>query len=116
MRQLEYQLQKAVVEWIGYSYPKLLFCASAGGVRTSMTQAKKMKATGYKKGFPDLFIYEPNDKFNGLAIELKVIGSYPSAHQKEWISNLNNKGYYAQVCKGFEQTSELINKYLNYDL
>ena len=73
MRQLEYQLQKAVVEWLGYSYSDKLFCASAGGMRTNMTTAKKMKATGYKKGFPDLFIYERNKKFNGLAIELKVL-------------------------------------------
>ena len=116
MRQLEYQLQKAVVEWIGYSYPNLLYCASAGGMRTNIVTAKKMKATGYKKGLPDLFIYQPNKKFYGLAIEIKVKGNYPTRSQKEWITRLNKAGYYAQVCKGFEQTSELINKYVNNDL
>ena len=116
MRQLEYQLQKAVVEWLGYSYSDKLFCASAGGMRTNMTTAKKMKATGYKKGFPDLFIYERNKKFNGLAIELKVKGNYASKHQKEWILKLNKRGYYACVCKGFEETIKIINNYFNNEL
>ncbi len=116
MRQLEYQLQKAVVEWIGYSYPNLLYCASAGGMRTNITTAKKMKATGYKKGFPDLFIYEPNNKYKGLALELKVKGNYASKHQKEWLHNLNQRGYFAVCVKGFEETTEIINKYINNEI
>ena len=116
MKQLEYELQKAVVKWLGYKYPGLLYCASAGGVRTSMTQAKKMKATGYKKGFPDLFIYEPNKKYNGLALELKVKGNYASKHQKEWLINLEKRGYYAKCVKGFDETIEIINKYTNNEL
>ena len=36
-----------------------------------MNEAKRLKATGYKRGFPDVFVYEPRGAFHGLAIELK---------------------------------------------
>ena len=54
--QPEYELQRAVVSYIKVKYPNILINGSAGGVRTSMSQAIKLKATGSSKGFPDLFI------------------------------------------------------------
>lgn len=32
--------------------------------------------------------------------------------QKEWILNLNNQGYKAVVCNGFEEAKEVIERYL----
>mgnify|MGYP003642054357 CR=1 FL=1 len=84
----EHTVQMSLVKYMLYSYPSILFCASAGGMRTSMSQAIKMKQSGYIKGFPDMFIYEPKKNFNGLALELKVKGNYPSPHQKKWIAEL----------------------------
>tara|TARA_R110002020_G_scaffold183360_5_gene379653 strand:- start:707 stop:1057 length:351 start_codon:yes stop_codon:yes gene_type:complete len=111
----EAQLQAAVVKYIQYN--KLLFCASAGGVRvSSMYQAKLMKATGYVKGFPDVFIYEPNKKYYGLAIELKVKGNYATAEQKKWLEQLNKKGYYAICLNNLDEVIDVINKYLNNGL
>ncbi|QDP63178.1 MAG: hypothetical protein Unbinned5930contig1000_21 [Prokaryotic dsDNA virus sp.] len=112
----EYELQKAVCRYMDYHKEKILYCGSAGGVRTSITQAKKMKATGYKKGFPDLFIYNPKGKYNGLAIELKVKGNYPSKEQKEWLSRLTEQGYYAVCCKGFEDARTTIDNYFSEKL
>tara|TARA_R110002012_G_scaffold77863_2_gene198556 strand:- start:9141 stop:9521 length:381 start_codon:yes stop_codon:yes gene_type:complete len=112
-KQPEYDLQVAVVNYLKLQYPNALYCASAGGIRTSISQAKKLKATGYVKGFPDLFIYESKQQFHGLAIELKVKGNYAKAHQKEWISNLEERGYMANVCTGFDQAKDLIDAYLN---
>lgn len=112
MKQGEYELQKSVVNYLKWKHPSILYCGSAGGVRTSISQAKKMKATGYVKGFPDLFIYEARYGYHGLAIELKVKGNYASQHQKEWIENLNNRRYFAKVCKGIDETLELIEDYL----
>ena len=68
----EYQLQKAIVTYIKLQYPNVLYCASAGGLRTSMTQAVKMKASGYIKGYPDLSILEPVGKFHSLFLEVKT--------------------------------------------
>jgi hypothetical protein len=108
----EHTLQKSLVQYMKLSYPKILFCASAGGMRTSMTQAVKMKSSGYVKGFPDMFIYEPKQKYNGLAIELKVKGNYPSTHQKKWIADLNARGYKAVVCTGLDEAVTELNNYM----
>ena len=56
MKNEEALIQEAVINYINAQYPGTLYCASAGGVRTSMKQAIKMKRTGYVKGFPDIFM------------------------------------------------------------
>ena len=113
MRTKEYQLQKNVIKWINLKYPKLLYCASAGGMRTSYKQAVKMKATGYIKGFPDLFIYEPVDPYHGLAIEIKIKKGRPTKHQIDWRDKLNHRNYVAEITYGFDETIEVIERYLS---
>ena len=76
-----------------------------------MTQAKKMKATGYKKGFPDLFIYEPRGSYHGLAIELKTQKGRLSESQAIWITRLATRGYMARICKGFDEAKNSIDQY-----
>jgi hypothetical protein len=85
-------VQKSVIDYIKYAYPQALYCASAGGLRTSITQAIKMKATGYVKGVPDLQIFEPMGKYHGLLIEIKDIKGVVSKEQKQWIKELNERG------------------------
>ena len=62
MRNQEENLQKSVVDYLKLSYPKVRYCASLGGIRTSFKQAVKAKATGYVKGFPDLQVCYPTHK------------------------------------------------------
>ena len=67
----EYNLQKAICKYLDLN--KVLYCASLGGqYQIFRSQRIKAKASGYKKGFPDIFIYEssPCGKYHGLAIEL----------------------------------------------
>ncbi len=110
----EFAIQKRLVQYITARYPDLLFCASAGGARTSMAEAKRLKMAGYRKGFPDLFVYEPRATFHGLAIELKRDkGGRVSAHQRKWIEDLKRRGYMAAVCHGFDQSIELLDAYLD---
>tara|TARA_R100000005_G_C5001369_1_gene208560 strand:+ start:4894 stop:5307 length:414 start_codon:yes stop_codon:yes gene_type:complete len=114
--QSEYELQKQVVRYIQLRYPKVKFCASLGGIRTSYTQAVKAKASGYVKGFPDLQICYPTKKSSGLFLEIKKDKkSYASKSQKEWIEYLNNVGYTAVVCKGYDECMSAIDKYLEYE-
>ena len=105
-------VQKAVVDYIKYQYPHVLYCASAGGVRTSMKQAIKMKATGYVKGVPDLQIFESVGNYHGLLIEIKDLKGVVSKEQKQWIKDLNDRGYFATYCKGIEATIKVIDDYL----
>ena len=109
----EYQLQKAIINYIKLQYPNVLYCASAGGLRTSITQAKRMKATGYVAGFPDLAIFEPLNYSYGLFLEIKTEKGKPSKNQLHWINCLNERNYKAVVVYGFEQAKKELDEYLN---
>jgi hypothetical protein len=104
--------QEIVIKYIKIAYSEVLYCASAGGVWTSRTQGIKMKRTGYVKGFPDLFIYEPRKGFHGLAIEMKKEkGGVASPEQKQWQEQLRNRGYSSYICKGSEEAIKVIDEY-----
>ena len=125
----EDDLQTAVVTYLKLRY-KSLFCASLGGqYQKYESQRRKAKRTGYKAGFPDLFIYEPKGIYSGLAIELKTLkgtpyknnGMYKKKYdlggdrynQTEWLENLRLRGYQAQFVVGFDQAKEVIDNYYN---
>ena len=106
--------QEIVVKYIRLAYPDALYCASAGGMWTSDSQRIKMARTGYVKGFPDLFIYEPRGEYHGLAIEMKKEkGGTASPEQKRWQEQLRNRGYASYICKGSEEAIKQIDEYFN---
>lgn len=108
--------QEIVIRYLKLAYPTALYCASAGGMRTSYLQAIKMKRTGYVKGFPDLFIYEPRGEFHGLAIEMKKEkGGTVSPEQKEWQEQLRDRNYLSYICKGAEDAIKKIDEYFKID-
>ncbi len=110
----EQKEQEIVVHWLKLQHPRVLFCASAGGMRVSMRTAIKMKAAGYSKGFPDVFIYEPCGGKLGLAIELKrQKGGVVSNEQKDWINALISRGYSAYICYGAAEAINAITAYLD---
>ena len=107
----EYELQKAVCKYLDLN--NILYCGSMGGqYQIHFSQRIKAKKSGYKKGFPDLFIYEPKGKYNGLAIELKV--GYNKATKEQWFWNeqLNKRNYKAVVCCGIDEALSVIKNYL----
>ena len=114
----EYLDQCAIVQELRSRYPDVLFNADCGGIRTSWTQAKKAKASGHQKGFPDIFIYKACSGFHGLAIELKTAKTYyskkgsPSPEQKAWREKLILEGYKAEICFGRDEAMSVIDNYL----
>lgn len=81
-----------------------------------------MKTQGLSKGVPDLFFpYAKNMKdehantytfYSGLFIELKKDKkSRPTVEQIETINNLNERGYKAVVCYGYDEAIKMINEY-----
>lgn len=91
---------------------KLLFAIPNGGQRNAIVGAK-LKATGVKKGVPDLLLPIPNKTHHGLFIELKrVKGGNVSPEQKTWLAKLSEQGYMAVVCKGFDEAKKVIEQYL----
>lgn len=109
----EASIQQSICRYLDITYPRILYCASAGGMRTSMKQAIKMKLTGYKKGFPDMFIYHSNKTFNGLAMEVKKKSGVISPHQKEWLSRLKEGGYYSCVVYNLDDAIQIIDSYIS---
>ena len=56
----------------------------------------------------------PNGGYYGLFVEMKrTSGGRVSESQQKFLKTLNDNGYLAVVCKGFEQAQEAILKYLN---
>jgi hypothetical protein len=50
--------------------------------------------------------------YHGLFIEIKTEKGRATKSQKEWIKALNERGYKAVICKGFEECKKEIDKYL----
>ena len=108
----EYQLQKAVCKYLDLS--NILYCGSMGGnYQPHVSVRMRAKNSGYKRGFPDLFIYEPRGEYHGLAIELKVGYNKPTKEQLEWIEQLNKRKYKAVVCRGIDETLFELQNYLS---
>jgi len=92
--QEEMILQVRFANWLNKM--EIVYCASGKSFSHKAT-AGKMKAMGYKKGFPDIFIYEPRGGYYGLAIELKSKTGVVSDEQKEWQQALIVRGYMAII-------------------
>jgi hypothetical protein len=114
--------QMLVVQYLKLQYPNVIFNADMSGIKLSIGQAMKQKKLGMPKGYPDLFIAEPNGTYNGLFIELKKSGLKLKKKDGTWINEhieeqaqmlekLNQRGYYATFCIGFEEAKQTIDKY-----
>lgn len=96
---------------------EMLYAIPNGGGRTKAT-AGILKATGTKKGVPDLCLAAPMDGYHGLYIELKTPATLNSAagrtspDQRKWLQRLNARGYQATVCYGFEEAKTAMLHYL----
>ena len=110
--------QTALIAWANAqakTMPELarLYAVPNGGSR-HMLEAVNLKRQGVKRGVPDLCLPVPRHGRHGLYIELKrTKGSTTSKEQKDWIGYLNDAGYVAVVCKGFDEAKAAILEYLN---
>lgn len=107
----EHDIQVMVIDHLESLETVPLYSATVGGVRVAMGTAIKMKQAGYKKGIPDLLIFEPSNGYVGLAIEIKTMSGRASEHQKEWQKGLQERGWRAEICKGLSSCVELIDEY-----
>ena len=108
--------QVSLFEWCEYSlgkYPQLslLFHVPNGGFRSAAT-AGRMKAEGVKAGVPDLCLPVARGGYHGLFIEMKAGKNKPTELQKKWLTDLQEQGYLAAVCYGWEEAARLLTDYL----
>jgi len=99
--------------WQSGKYPELelMYHIPNGGSRNAI-EAANLKKQGVKSGVPDICLPVARMGFHGLFIEMKVGKNKPSDNQKRWISDLNEQGYRAEVCYGWEEASKVISEYL----
>jgi len=96
--------------------------AIPNGTRATMRTAKKMKAEGVKKGIPDIHLPVGRDGYLGLYVELKarpytnekgrLVRQRPSREQLSWMRLLEEQGYKAEICEGWEQALGAILRYV----
>jgi hypothetical protein len=113
----EHAEQAALMRWAALQsrrYPALemLFAIPNGGRRDAVTGAR-LKAEGVKAGVPDIFLPWPAGGWHGLFIELKAQGGRPTQAQRWWIERLQEAGYMAEVCYGWEEAAEVLAAYLD---
>lgn len=116
MKDLEHIEQKLLIQWFENQYPKGLIFAIPNGGHRHIRVAVKLKAEGVKAGVPDIFIPMPKFPYHGLFIEMKKPkGKNPEPSQAAWIQALNEQGYMAVCCKGFEEAAATVKKYFTID-
>jgi hypothetical protein len=114
--------QEALIKWADISasesFPtNLLHSIPMGGFRNPREGAR-LKAQGARKGMLDLSLPCARGGYHGLYIELKrpVVKGEPkpvvSPEQKYWIEQLRKQGYLVEVCYGWIEAKELIERYL----
>ena len=112
----EHQEQVVLFQWASIEAKRipeleLLHAIPNGGSRHP-AEAKNLKAAGVKPGVPDLCLPVARGKHHGLYIELKSSKGKLSEYQEKWISRLNQQGYMAVCCFGFEDARSAIMSYL----
>lgn len=120
----EQTLHEAVCRYIKLQYPNVMFNSDMSGFRLTQGQAIRAKKMRSTNGYPDLVIYEARGGYFGLFIELKDEGvrvfnkkdkptSKHIAKQIGVIKELFNRGYWADMAIGFDETKHMIDWYMN---
>jgi len=72
----------------------ILYIASLVGVNLNARVGAMRKRMGVRAGVHDLIILEPNKKYHGMTLELKVKGGKVSQEQLEFQLAAQRRGYY----------------------
>lgn len=114
--------QTALLQWADAAvglHPDLAYLVHIpnGGKRGKL-EASRLKGMGVRRGYPDLLLDVARGQYHGLRIELKAtrtdLGRAPvvSPEQFGWIRRLQEQGYYAVVCEGWESARDVLLFYL----
>lgn len=71
--------------------------------RSNPSEGFNAKMMGQAKGFPDFIQIAYK-----IAVEFKLPGKEPSAHQVYWLNYLKSAGYHAEVISNFERFRDLV--------
>ena len=107
----EDHLQHAVMLYVMTAYPDALMTHPMNEGKRSKFERYKMKYLGVTSGIPDILIFTPNNKYGGLAIELKVGYNKPTPNQRKWLKSLENANWYSIWLNNFDDCKLVIDQY-----
>ena len=90
---------------------KWIYAIPNGGYRNK-AEAKKLKATGTKRGCPDLCLPVAKNGKHGLYIEMKYGKNKCTIEQAKWLDWLYKQGYMCKVCWSADDAIAVIKEYL----
>lgn len=120
----EYQIQKALAEWMIEEYPGVIFRSDLGGIFMPIGLALKAKRIQSPDHYPDFFVARCHAGWAGLYLELKkeraeylkVDGTLrQNKHiikQIDCLTKLAAAGYCSMFAGGLEEAKEIISWYL----
>lgn len=119
----EYQLARAIAQYMQLQYPKAKFRFDQAGLNLSKAQAGMNKAIQCGRGWPDFFLAEPRGDNPGLFLEIKrdgtriykKDGTFTDEHifEQFWtLRHLREKGYKAEFSIGFDEFKAIVDKYM----
>ena len=91
---------------------KLTYSFNRRGKRYSK-EALKLLDEGMTPGVSDIFVPVPAYGFCGMYIELKYDNNKPTESQKDFMDEMNRRGYLAIACWGSENAIASIGTYLD---
>ena len=123
----EEQIQESVANYINRVYGKeVIFHHDFGdGAKLTYGQAlKRYRQNGGRRGFPDLQICQPIDRWYGFFLEIKkegvriikrngtLVADQHIREQASMIEQLRDRGYWADFGVGFQDCIDKIDAYL----
>ena len=122
----EHQEQSAYFDWVRqkrntderYNYifaiPNGAYLGGGNEV-VRFSVAKRMKKEGLEPGVPDIMIAYPSIPYYGAFLETKrkVKSSKPTKDQTIWLNRLESAGYFATVCRGFDELKAVTEDYFD---
>ncbi len=112
---LEHNEQAALVTYCQVMRYPIVAIPNGAHLANSFRSWSYLQAEGATKGFPDLFIPKPRQGYHGLFIEMKISRNRLSPDQITWQNYLNEQGYLAVACWGFDQAKQIIDQYFTQE-
>jgi hypothetical protein len=112
-KQNEYKIQTDFIRYLELMHPDLLYTISPAGFIMSAGMAMKMMRMGYRKGTPDVLIFEPRGNWSGFFIEFKDPKGKTSESQDQFLKSARQRGYYTAICYSAAQAIQRLNLYLS---
>ncbi|EDT74764.1 VRR-NUC domain-containing protein [Clostridium butyricum] len=109
--------QMELFQWASIAitkYPdlELMHHVPNGGKRDART-ATSLKRQGVKAGVPDIVLPVGRGGYFGLYIELKTGKNKTTVKQQGWIKRLKDNNYCVEVCYGWIEARDVVEKYLS---